>query len=329
MFALIVKLRNILFDQGWMTQFHAQQPVISIGNISSGGTGKTPCTIMIARLLNQMNVQASLLSSGYKRTGFGEMIIMQEYSMIADITPEMVGDEVYLHAMSGLYHTVISNQPKYKSISSFSTPIIIDDGFQHRSIARDLDIVLINKKDLLDRILPFGRLREPLESLQRAHVIMCTDDTPEVDIRQYMSPDALFLRIAFHIDIPYFMNKQVVPDSYRIHSIMAVAGIANPQRFSDTLTSNGFTVRHSHWFKDHFTYTEEHVHALCTEASKHQCKVIAITEKDYVKLHSFEYVFTKHGIEVLVIPIISHILEGKKELQDYLFSICSQKAINQ
>lgn len=323
MFSLFVSIRNTLYDIGIIKQIHSPFQVISIGNISVGGTGKTPITMMIARMCNELHIPISLLSSGYKRTGKGSITIVRDNQLNPTIDPATIGDEVYMHAETGLYTTVVSCQPKYKAIREFSTPILIDDGFQHRKIFRDLDIVLINNKDLNDVQLPFGRLRESPRSLNRANIVICTDDTPEHDVRTFMNAQALFIRVRMQLGTPFFLDKLQTIDYRNNAHIMAVAGIANPERFLQTLQGNAFNVQHFRWYADHAQFKDDDIQNMCTEAKQHDCSIIAITEKDAVKLRDKQAMFKAHGIQLLVIPIHAEIIEGKTAFQEILSSICS------
>ena len=324
MYSLFVNIRNQLYDAGIIKQIHAPFPVMSIGNISVGGTGKTPITLMVARMCTELHIPISLLSSGYKRRGKGIIRLIHDKQLIPSIDPAIVGDEVYLHAESLIYNSVVSCQPKYKALSEFITPILIDDGFQHRKIFRDLDIVLVNREDMDDMVLPFGRLRESCQSLKRAHVIVCTDDMEEQEVRIYMNEHALFVRVTMRLDTPFFLDDELNNDINRNTPIMAVAGIANPKRFLQTLHDNAFNVQHYRWFEDHAEFKDEDTQTICQEAIQYGCSVIAITEKDEVKLRKQQSIFRSQKIRLLVIPIHAEIIEGKQSLQKQLLSICSQ-----
>lgn len=322
-FRVIVHIRNMLYDKGLISQKQSRFPVISIGNISTGGTGKTPFTLMLAKLMYNQGIPVSLLSSGYGRKGTGEKVIVREGKVQEDITPDNAGDEVLQHAQSGYYTTVIACQPKYKSLDVFTTPVLIDDGFQHRKIYRDVDIVLINDKDLQDSLLPFGHLRETPESLKRADVIVCTDDTPLARMSPYMKQNALFLRVAIEMDTPYPLHESMKNSYDSASKVMAIAGIAHPERFKSTLISNGIHVEHFKWFTDHAEYTNTLVQTLCDEAQAHDCDTILITEKDAVKLRNFADEFIDRKISVAICPIRFICIEGEREFKDRILNICS------
>lgn len=328
MYGSVINIRNHCFDKGFFRIIKATVPVISIGNLAVGGTGKTPFTLMLAQIMRERNIPVSLLSSGYGRSTNGEVIVVSQKTIIPEITPDEAGDEVYMHALSGLYETIIVNKPKYKSIDHFSTPILIDDGFQHRKIFRDIDIVLVSKKDRADSLLPFGRMREHLASLIRADIVVCTDDEPREAFAPYMKSNALFCRIAALLKAPYVLEEYVAAINDHSHCditdpVMAIAGIANPERFLDSLTKNGIIVKHHHWLKDHAQYDASMIEQLCNEAIAHQCFTIVITSKDAVKLQAYSSDFASKGIRVLGIPILFECIEGKEELISTISRLCS------
>jgi tetraacyldisaccharide 4'-kinase len=328
MYGSVITIRNHCFDKGFLSIVKATVPVISIGNLAVGGTGKTPFTLMLARIMREQNIPVSLLSSGYGRSSIGEIIVVSQGILKPEITPKDAGDEVYMHALTGLYETIIANKPKYKSIDHFSSPILIDDGFQHRKIARDIDIVLVSKKDLTDSLLPFGRMREPLASLIRSDIIVCTDDAPREAFAPYMKSSAMFCRTASLMKAPYSLDEYGAPVHEYSHCeianpVMAIAGIANPERFLNSLTKNDIKVAHHHWLKDHAHYDASMIEQLCDEAIEHQCSTIVITSKDAVKLQAYSSHFASKGIRVLGIPIIYECIEGKEELISRIIRLCS------
>jgi len=328
MYRSVINIRNHCFDNGYFRVVTAEVPVISIGNLSVGGSGKTPFTLMLARLMQAMHIPISLLSSGYGRSSIGEVCIVSQGKVRPEITPDEAGDEVYMHALTGLYHTVIAQKPKFKSIHQFTTPVLIDDGFQHRKIKRDLDIVLVSAKDLHDRLLPFGRLREPLSSLKRADIVVCTDDTSRKEFEPFMNSVALFCRTQSIMKEPYALSEYASSVHEYSHCelhepVMAVAGIANPERFMESLMKNGIKVQHHHWLKDHVQYSHSLIEELCDEAKKHGCSTIVITSKDAVKMQAYSSICSSHGIRVIGIPIFVECIEGKSELVSKISEVCS------
>ena len=167
-------LRNRLYDRGTLSSRRLERPVVSVGNLSVGGSGKTPFVIALGELLKARGIRFDVLSRGYGRKTHGVRIV-EDYGSAADF-----GDEPLLIARR-LGVPVIVGGSRYAAgrvaEQKFETQLhILDDGFQHRSLARDFDIVLMTERDFDDKLLPFGRLREPLSSLQRADAIVLPSD---------------------------------------------------------------------------------------------------------------------------------------------------------
>ncbi len=166
-FGLGVTIRNTLYDRGVFKAHKLRGPVISIGNISVGGSGKTPFVIALGELLIRRGIQFNVLSRGYGRKTRGVALVDRNGP------PEEFGDEPLLIARK-LNVPVAVGENRFKAglfvENEFGPQLhLLDDGFQHRSLARDFDIVLVNSEDSSDRLLPAGRLREPITSLRRAN----------------------------------------------------------------------------------------------------------------------------------------------------------------
>ena len=165
-----VKLRNYLYDRGLKKICSFDVPIISIGNLSVGGTGKTPTTLELAKFLNEKGFNVSILLRGYRRRKKGTLLVSNGKEIFYN--PLEVGDEAYLYAKLLKIPVAVAKKrcKGAKLLIEKVKPdlILLDDAFQHRAIGRDLDIVLITPKDFKSKLLPFGRLREPLESLKRA-----------------------------------------------------------------------------------------------------------------------------------------------------------------
>ncbi len=167
-------LRNTLYDRGVLSSRRLEQPVVSVGNLSVGGSGKTPFVIALGNLLKARGIRFDVLARGYRRKTRGVLVVESDGNA-ADF-----GDEPLLIARR-LGVPVIVGESRYDAgrvaERKFQPQLhILDDGFQHRSLVRDFDIVLMPECDFDDRILPSGRLREPLSSLQRADAIVLSRD---------------------------------------------------------------------------------------------------------------------------------------------------------
>src|SRR5262249_6798274 len=211
-------LRCRLYDRGLLPQRHLSQPVISVGNLSVGGSGKTPFVILLGELLKRRSVCFDVLSRGYGRCTRGVLAVDPHGS------PDDFGDEPSLIARR-LACPVIVGESRYQAglFAEKRSPRlhILDDGFQHRSLARDFDIVLLTPEDLRDRLLPEGRLREPLTSLRRADAVVLTAQTERHQLP--VTADRIWT-IRRGISIPNPPRNPVV-----------FCGIARPQNFLDQL----------------------------------------------------------------------------------------------
>ena len=170
LYAAASGLRNTLYDRGVLRPRSLARPVISVGNLSAGGTGKTPFVIALAQLLQARGISVDVLSRGYRRKTRGVLPVDPNG------TPAEFGDEPLLIARR-LGVPVIVGESRYQAgqfaEQRFPSQLhILDDGFQHRSLARDFDIVLLAADDLRDRLLPTGRLRESISSLRRADAVV-------------------------------------------------------------------------------------------------------------------------------------------------------------
>ena len=166
----VVAARNVLYDRGLLRARRLQGGVVSIGNLSAGGSGKTPFVLLLGELLKARGVKFDVLSRGYGRQSKGVRLVDPAG------LPQEFGDEPLLIARK-LQVPVVVGEDRYEAgqfaESKFGEQLhLLDDGFQHRALARDFDIVLVTPQDATDKLLPAGRLREPLPSLRRADVVV-------------------------------------------------------------------------------------------------------------------------------------------------------------
>ena len=170
MYGGAIAARNAAYDRGWLRSRGLQGPVISVGNVSAGGSGKTPFVILLGELLQARGIRFDVLSRGYGRTTRG-LLLVDPGGL-----PRDFGDEPLLMARR-LQVPVVVGEDRYEAgrfaESRFGAQVhLLDDGFQHRGLARDFDLVLVTPEDARDRLLPAGRLREPLKSLRRADAVV-------------------------------------------------------------------------------------------------------------------------------------------------------------
>ena len=265
-------LRNTLFDRGLLASRRLKQPVVSVGNLSVGGSGKTPFVIALGELLKGRGIRFDVLSRGYGRKSRGVLVVKP------DGNAAEFGDEPLLIARR-LGIPVVVGESRYAAgrvaERKFQPRLhILDDGFQHRSLARDFDIVLMAERDFDDRMLPSGRLREPLSSLARA--------------------DAIVLPAGLAADHPalrqkpiWRMEREVVLPSTPSAPVV-FCGIARPEQFFAQVRAAGISPAAEVEFRDHHAYDRSDVGRLLTMRGKLGGGGFLTTEKDAVNLGSLQ-----------------------------------------
>jgi tetraacyldisaccharide 4'-kinase len=270
-FGLGVTIRNTFYDRGLFKAHRLQGPVVSVGNLSVGGSGKTPLVIMLGGLLTTRGIKFDILSRGYGRRTRGVALVDPNGSA------EEFGDEPLLIARK-LNVPVMVGEERHKAglfaESKFGPQIhILDDGFQHRNLGRDFDIVLVSPEDSQDRLLPAGRLREPLASLRRADAIVLTNGTS-----QELFP--------LNTKLIWQVRRGILPDNVPSRPIV-FCGIARPKTFVAQLRDAGITPVAESFFRDHYAYTEQDIHGLLKLREQAGANGFVTTEKDSVNLGRF------------------------------------------
>jgi tetraacyldisaccharide 4'-kinase len=264
-----VGLRNELYDRGTLSARRLQAPVVSVGSISAGGAGKTPFLIMLGQLLQERGIAFNVLSRGYGRKTKGVRLVDPAG------TAEGFGDEPLLIARN-LGVPVIVGEDRYAAGQLAEEKFglqahLLDDGFQHRRLARDFDIALITQRDLHDTLLPAGRLRERLSSLARASALVLMDDTPAEGIP--VGPGQQVWRV----------TRSIVPPETK-EACFAFCGIARPERFFTALGVAGVKVTGTRSLRDHHAYTAQDVEALYRQGHQSGATAFVTTGKDEVNL---------------------------------------------
>ncbi len=279
----IAQWRNIAYDLGWKRIIRMPVPVISVGNITTGGTGKTPTVIMIAKCLAEAGLKPAILTRGYgakKGERSDEVMVMEQ---------ECPGIPVVINPdrIAGGKEAIARHK---------ADVLILDDGFQHRRLARDLDIVLIDATSPLGvpGMLPRGAWREGPASLSRAHQIIltrCEQVSPELSdlaaglLTQWVNPRRIYKQVTQVVGV-FDQTGNPVPS--RDKTVLAFAGIANPDGFVRTLSDLGMHVSAGCWFDDHHRYAPEldFPEMLKLTAERHPAAWVTTT-KDWVKLRNF------------------------------------------
>jgi len=268
LYGAAVRARNELYDRRALTLSHLQGPVVSIGNLTVGGSGKTPFLILLGELLKEHSILFDVLSRGYRRMTTGVVPVDPLGS------PRECGDEPLLIARK-LGVPVIVGEDRYAAgrlgEEKFGPRLhLLDDGFQHRRLAREFDIVLATSSDARDSLLPTGRLREPLSSLRRADAVVLTNDMPGDGLRLGRQQ-------------VWRVTRDIVAPQTK-EPCLAFCGIARPQNFIAQLRAAGVMLAGTRSFRDHHRYSAGDIRQLLRLRQQHGAAAFVTTEKDAVNL---------------------------------------------
>ena len=270
----VVSSRNALYDRGWLRARRLQGAVISIGNLSTGGSGKTPFVILLGEHLRARGIRFDVLSRGYGRQTRGVLLVAPAG------LPRDFGDEPLLIARR-LQVPVVVGEDRYAAGQfaelRFGAQIhLLDDGFQHRALARDFEIVLVTPDDASGRLLPAGRLREPLSSLRRADVVALVSGA---------SADSFALKDM----ATWHLRRGIAIDEAQTSAARPIVfcGIARPKNFLFQLQAAGIDPVAEAFFRDHHTYTEKDIRDLLELGRRSEAGGFVTTEKDAVNLGGY------------------------------------------
>jgi tetraacyldisaccharide 4'-kinase len=273
-------------------QQRLRRPVISVGNLSHGGRGKTPVVGLLARWLVEAGERPAILTRGYARSRpeDGVVVVSDGRHLLADV--ERGGDEPLMLARDAPGACVVVSEQRalagaLAERALDATVHLLDDGFQHLQLARDLDVVIVTREDLADRPVPFGRLREPVAALAAADAVLMDvasgpdgPRSPAESGAEIAAPDRFLLRRAIGEPVPLEPERAWSAADRRV---VAVAGIARPQRFVDSLRAAGWTVAEALMFGDHHAYTGTDLAGMAAAANRAGAPIVT-TAKDAARL---------------------------------------------
>lgn len=298
---VIIKFRKIFYKTGIFKSKKLDIKTISVGNITTGGTGKTPVVEKLASELSAKDKNVGILSRGYSSEGDSPLIISDGKEILTEM--EKAGDELYMMAshLSGV--PIVKGKDRYKAgelaISEFDLDMLImDDSFQHLQLERDLDIVVVDALNPFgyDHLLPRGELREPLSSLKRSDIIILSRADQVVKSKLNMIKNT----IQYHnseVDIftsnhcPINLKSLSTNNEKNIENLkglkekkaLALSGIGNPESFVKSLEELNIDVAETAIYPDHYDYGEEDVMDIVMKAQLNEVDFIITTEKDAVK----------------------------------------------
>ncbi len=338
LYGIGVRLRTYAYSAGILRSSSLSEPplrsvkVICVGNIAAGGTGKTPTVEYIVRRLREAGKRVTIISRGYKRQG-------SDISVVSDgrdvkLSAEEAGDEPYLLAQKLRDIPVVVGADRYKAgvfaVENFSPDfIVLDDGFQHLSLKRDVNIAVVDSLYPLskDHLLPRGTLREPLSALNRADVVFLThtdyaDDKEKIK-REIMSINPAIPAVET-IHRPICLrsladNSKIGIDQLKERKVLALSGIGNPKSFQMTLEGLGARLTGFLNYPDHHYYTERDLEEVSLKASELDSEFVITTRKDAVKfapqwtLHEF-----RSKIPIYALEIEIQITKGADKLDSLL-----------
>jgi tetraacyldisaccharide 4'-kinase len=273
-YAAALLAKNARYDKSEPARL--KWPVVSVGNLSVGGAGKTPLVIRLAQLLVERGFAPDVLSRGYGRTGTAaERVNMRGGAERFGDEPLLIARAAHVPVFVGASRYAAGMLAELGESDAARRVHLLDDCFQHRQLARAVEIVVVHPADLTDRLLPVGRLREPLSSLKRAHIIVVRQEDAALEsmLRRYVNGQCRFWRIRRRLSFS--------PQSRRA---VAFCGIGRPREFFQALEDAGIQVPARLSFRDHHRYTPEDIDKLVKLCARERCEEFVTTEKDAVRL---------------------------------------------
>jgi tetraacyldisaccharide 4'-kinase len=310
LYTLIIELRNILYDREWFNIHRFPLPVVSVGNLLAGGTGKTPLTMLLIEKLSAKYNSIVVISRGYGRTSSGTLVVSDGNGKIENA--DVGGDEPVMVANKFLKIPIIVSEQRAAGIKlamqRFSPQIILlDDAFQHRSVFRDVNILLIdiNKNPCHEKMIPAGNRREPLKAITRADIIIYTKSR-----KQNIEADPFRLSKWYNGEsytsayVPGRFRNIMTGDYLSLNdlankAVIAFSGIAVPGYFEQSLKELNIKLHHLFVFPDHYVYKQNDFDMIKSKSLAHDCKLIITTEKDAVKIGNDYF----SGFDLLVLEM--------------------------
>tara|TARA_Y100000748_G_scaffold13136_2_gene10651 strand:+ start:1910 stop:2935 length:1026 start_codon:yes stop_codon:yes gene_type:complete len=285
---VFIFLKNLLYDFKIIQPVKINSTVISVGNVALGGTGKTPTTISIANFLQKKGFTVGVVSRGHGRRNGSKSFLVEDQRW------RDCGDEVVLlkNNLHPKIHVYVSQNKIFasKQLSDMGCNIILlDDGFQHRKIHRDIDIVLLGPENHIKKrqfIYPYGLLREPISSIKRADITIMTKKNMVDNVFNIVVDHSLSLEVKRKILSTG--KNQTVQDLLKPSGNLSVCSVGDPTTFSKTLKTLNISIQKSLVYPDHWPFSMKDVKKINALSLRYGLKNIICTEKDYVKLFEFK-----------------------------------------
>tara|TARA_Y100001960_G_scaffold192740_1_gene201750 strand:- start:135 stop:1172 length:1038 start_codon:yes stop_codon:yes gene_type:complete len=292
----VIFWRNIFYNFNFFVSRKIPTKVVSVGNITAGGTGKTPAVIYLSQFFKKRNYKVAVLSRGYGRKTAGTQLVTNGKEAVDDW--RNFGDEPTLISQKLKDIPIVVDQNRHRGamylIEKFNPDIIImDDAFQHRSIERDLDLVLINSQAPISdyRLIPHGLLREPIRHLKRADAIILTKSNlgkPQQKLISKVKKSNLpvFYSTIIHNHFFTINNEMFKPENNA--RVLAVSGIADPQSFYESLKRTNIKMVKKIPYFDHYEFKQSDIEKLKEALIDNDADIIVTTEKDMIRLKNLD-----------------------------------------
>jgi tetraacyldisaccharide 4'-kinase len=324
LYGAVTRTRLSLYRRGTFQTTKLDRPVISIGNITTGGTGKTPLVEYVAKLIAAEGKKVCILTRGYGRKDpHLQVIVSDGYDVIA--LPREAGDEPYLLAtkLSGMA-AVISSADRIaagrEAIKDFGTEcFVLDDGFQHLRLARDLNIVCVDATNPWGggSLLPHGRLRESKEGLSRADCVVLTR-CDQVESLEALHEEIARLTHGCVVFESHMRPTRVSPLKNGAEAIepparvAAFCAVGNPESFFESLREMGYEVVVARAFADHHVYSQSEIESIAEDGNASGARACITTAKDAVKLRSLGFAVPCYVLEIEIV------IDKEDEFRDFI-----------
>lgn len=347
LYRAVIQLRLWCYNKGILRHHTLGCQVISVGNLTVGGTGKTPVVEIFARELQNEGRRVAILSRGYKKTQppffqrLSQMLTFHEQRTPPRVVSNgkelllnsaMSGDEPYMLASNLPNVAVLVDKDRVKSgryaINKLGCDtLILDDGFQYLSLKPRVQIVLVDKTNPFgnEYVLPRGILREPIKNIKRANFIFVTksdgkDTQPLKDQLRKLNPKAEIIECRH---CPRYLQHVTTGERHELDflqgkQVTALSGIAAPAGFESSLESFGATIIQRHRFADHHRYTQQELIDIINEAHRHKADAIITTEKDAVRFPNL----SRYDVPIFFLRVDIEILEGANDFKASIARIC-------
>jgi tetraacyldisaccharide 4'-kinase len=345
-YSAAVRLRNLLYSIGLLKAHRADAAVLSVGNITVGGTGKTPLVIWLCNLITR-DYKCAILTRGYRARSasrvmrrapaVGDPVGKNERNTQNDI--RNTSDEPAMLAQSCPQANVVVNPDRVagaaRAVTEFGANVLImDDGFQHRRLARDLDIVTVDATNPFGygKLLPAGLLREPVRALARADVVVITRcdqiDVAELarlaaKLRQVNPNMAIARSIHAPVCAKSIDNREIPLEKLKDKKVLAFCGIGNPDSFLGTVRALGCELIGSKLYDDHHHYTQDCLAHITEQANRLNAEMILTTKKDATKIVIADA--SERDVPLAYLQVEIELIAGEDELKDLISNTLAGK----